>query len=501
MVTAAVTRARREPLTRQRVLSAALGYLDENGLAELSMHKLGAQLGVSGMSLYNHVADKDALLDGIVELLWDELAAAQPASGDWRQILRELGLSLRLLAHRHPRAVTLLLTRPVLSVPMLRVYQRALQAMADGGLPQPRALEVLRTVVGYTFGYALTELSALCATAGETQLQRVRHGRTLRHRPRPHPERPRTRPRPRLVIFASGLPGVPVGDLLGRAPHRRPEVPAGVVGHRYQPDLEDAAGNAEQRGGLVFVRQMHGGEHCAQPPGAQGELKAPDGGKDRAEHGSHLEDARLRRRSAHAGDHMHVHVLEPVREMDPGVDDPHCRVRCPPRGQCQPEDAAVRLGDACLTGQHHGAGQTGHAVGRQPGPGMRPGAGDDGGPRPALDPAEAGQELLVPPPPRRDVSRPSAERRRLMLSRRRTCRHQSSSLIWPVRTGAVAHADAVPGQRPVSGTPPRSSRTGRVISATGGTEAAAGPMRPGPAGHRRRRGPRGSRARRTPGPA
>ncbi|HEX9357462.1 MAG TPA: TetR/AcrR family transcriptional regulator C-terminal domain-containing protein [Streptosporangiaceae bacterium] len=173
-MTATVTRARREPLTRQRVLSAALGYLDENGLAELSMHKLGAQLGVSGMSLYNHVADKDALLDGIVELLWDELAAAQPASGDWRQILRELGLSLRLLAHRHPRAVTLLLTRPVLSVPMLRVYQRALQAMADGGLPQPRALEVLRTVVGYTFGYALTELSALCATAGETQLQRMR---------------------------------------------------------------------------------------------------------------------------------------------------------------------------------------------------------------------------------------------------------------------------------------------------------------------------------------
>ena len=57
---------------------------------------------------------------------------------------------------------------------MLRVYQRALQAMADGGVPQPRSLEIMRTVVGYAFGYALTELSALCAAAGETQLQRMR---------------------------------------------------------------------------------------------------------------------------------------------------------------------------------------------------------------------------------------------------------------------------------------------------------------------------------------
>jgi hypothetical protein len=152
----------------------------------------------------------------------------------------------------------------------------------------------------------------------------------------------------------------------------------------------------------------------------------------------------------------------------------------PTPGQCQPEDAAVRLGDACLTGQHHGVGQTGHAVGRQPGPGMRPGAGDDGGPRPALDPAEAGQELLVPPPPRRDVSRPSAERRRLMLSRRLTCRHRSSSLIWPVRTvqslppntaastcleviaSRGAHACAVPGQRRSPGHRP--GRAGPAVS-------------------------------------
>src|SRR6266487_5796325 len=59
-------------------------------------------------------------------------------------------------AHRRPRAIALPLTRSVLSVPMLRVYQRALQARADGGLPRPRSLEILRTVTGYALAELLT---------------------------------------------------------------------------------------------------------------------------------------------------------------------------------------------------------------------------------------------------------------------------------------------------------------------------------------------------------
>src|SRR5260370_28232951 len=74
--------AARPRLTRQKVLRAALEFVDANGLAALSMHKLGAELGVQGMSLYSHVASKDALLDGIVEArTW--AAEMPPANADW----------------------------------------------------------------------------------------------------------------------------------------------------------------------------------------------------------------------------------------------------------------------------------------------------------------------------------------------------------------------------------------------------------------------------------
>ena len=82
-----------------------------------------------------------------------------------------------------------------------------------------------------------------------------------------------------LTIVSGGLPGVPVGDLLGRASYRRPEVPAGVVGHRDQPDLDDAVGDAEQRGSLVLVRQMHGGEHRAQPRARSASCKLQTAGR------------------------------------------------------------------------------------------------------------------------------------------------------------------------------------------------------------------------------
>jgi AcrR family transcriptional regulator len=165
---------RRTALTRERILAAALDYVDEHGLAALSMHKLAAGLGVSGMSLYNHIADKDALLDGIVELLWQEVADDQPTDADWHTTLRHLGQSIRAMLHRHPKAVPLPLTRAALTTPMLRAYHRALRATTDSGIGQAEAVELLRTVVGYAFGCTLTELSALCAAQGETEMQRYR---------------------------------------------------------------------------------------------------------------------------------------------------------------------------------------------------------------------------------------------------------------------------------------------------------------------------------------
>src|SRR2546425_799160 len=84
---------RRAPPDRARVVRAGLAYIDRHGLSELSLHKLGAQLGVRAMSLYNHVASKDDLYDGIVELLWSEVESQVSTSDEpdeWQRTLRDL---------------------------------------------------------------------------------------------------------------------------------------------------------------------------------------------------------------------------------------------------------------------------------------------------------------------------------------------------------------------------------------------------------------------------
>ena len=148
----------REPLSRQRVLQAALDYVDQHGLEALSMHKLGAELGVKAMSLYKHVADKDDILDGIVGLLWDELPA-EPAAGDWREAIRQLAASLRDLVHRHPHAAPLLMSRQEIRERPLRIAHGVLGVMRNDGVPEQCAVALLRTVFPYGIGFALAELS------------------------------------------------------------------------------------------------------------------------------------------------------------------------------------------------------------------------------------------------------------------------------------------------------------------------------------------------------
>src|SRR5258707_3850099 len=91
----------RVPLTRELVVGTALRLADQGGLESLSMRKLGQELGVEAMALYYHFANKDEIVDGIVDLVFGEIAL--PASGaDWKSGMRERGIALRdaLLRHR-----------------------------------------------------------------------------------------------------------------------------------------------------------------------------------------------------------------------------------------------------------------------------------------------------------------------------------------------------------------------------------------------------------------
>ncbi|MGH3712814.1 MAG: TetR/AcrR family transcriptional regulator [Micromonosporaceae bacterium] len=160
------------------MLQAALRYVDEHGLSALSMHKLGAELGVKGMSLYNHVPGKDGLLDGIVEAMWAEVPLPQETGTDWRRDVRALAQTLRDLVHRHPKAAPLLMSRPTMPTPALELLDRYLRRLTEGGLPQQRAVELMRTVYGYGIGFALAELtwmeSDAAAPAGD-DLRSFRH--------------------------------------------------------------------------------------------------------------------------------------------------------------------------------------------------------------------------------------------------------------------------------------------------------------------------------------
>jgi AcrR family transcriptional regulator len=158
---ASATVPARVGLNRQRVLEAALTYADRYGLEALSMHKLGVELGVKAMSLYNHVNDKDDVLDGLVELLWSEIAADFPMARDWRSATRQLATSLRDEVHRHPHVAPLIMSRQLMPEPALQVCETYLDAMRQGDIPEECAVPFLRSIFAYGFGHALAELSCL----------------------------------------------------------------------------------------------------------------------------------------------------------------------------------------------------------------------------------------------------------------------------------------------------------------------------------------------------
>lgn len=145
-------------LNREHVLRAALEYVDAHGLQALSMNKLGAELGVKGMSLYSHVASKDELLDGIVEAMWGELEPPAATGMTWPAAVHSYARSLRDMIYRHAAAAPLLNrgTLPVKSLEHLDAYR---QVLVRDGLTDRQAIQALRAAHGYALGFALAEAS------------------------------------------------------------------------------------------------------------------------------------------------------------------------------------------------------------------------------------------------------------------------------------------------------------------------------------------------------
>ncbi|MBV6699782.1 TetR/AcrR family transcriptional regulator C-terminal domain-containing protein [Kitasatospora aureofaciens] len=153
----------RTGLTREKVIDAALAFVDEHGLAALSNRKLGAALGVEGMTLYYYVPSKAAMLDGMVERLLELSAGdlfAEPA-GQWTDVVREFAVALRRMLLDHPAMLTVLATRPAATPAALALLERGITVLREDGVPLGDALDVLNAVVSFTLGHTLAE-------AGET---------------------------------------------------------------------------------------------------------------------------------------------------------------------------------------------------------------------------------------------------------------------------------------------------------------------------------------------
>ena len=122
----------RLPLSRERIADTALRFIDDHGLDALSMRKLGAELGVEAMSLYNHVANKDDLLGAVADLLYEQILTEYGVpSGNWQAQARVMAASYVSVAIAHPHAFSLLLNRPPVGEGGLRFMDRIVTIFDD----------------------------------------------------------------------------------------------------------------------------------------------------------------------------------------------------------------------------------------------------------------------------------------------------------------------------------------------------------------------------------
>lgn len=148
----------RPPLSKERVLSAAVSLADEVGIESLSMRKLGQALRVEAMSLYNHVANKDELLAGIVDLVAAEIEL--PAlGGDWKLAMRQRALSAHAVLMRHPWATMLIVSRANVGPAMLRYVDATIGCLRAAGFSYALADHAWNAIDSYVYGFTLQKLN------------------------------------------------------------------------------------------------------------------------------------------------------------------------------------------------------------------------------------------------------------------------------------------------------------------------------------------------------
>ena len=146
----------RLPLSRDRILETALALVDDGGLDALSMRKLGQALGFEAMSLYNHVANKDEVIDGILDLVLEEGEPPAP-SGDWDDAVRASAISVHNALRRHAWAPPVVMAPGRVRPARLRYMDSLLGRLRKAGFSAETTYHAYHVLDGHIFGFSLWE--------------------------------------------------------------------------------------------------------------------------------------------------------------------------------------------------------------------------------------------------------------------------------------------------------------------------------------------------------
>jgi AcrR family transcriptional regulator len=147
----------RTPLSRERVLRAAVALADRGGIESLTMRRLGQELGVEAMSLYKHVSNKDDVLDGIVDLVLGDIDVP-PSGTPWREAMRARAVSAHEVLLAHPWAALQIMSRFTIGLGMTRYLDATLGRLREGGFSIEGALDAWHTLDSHIYGFTLQEL-------------------------------------------------------------------------------------------------------------------------------------------------------------------------------------------------------------------------------------------------------------------------------------------------------------------------------------------------------
>jgi AcrR family transcriptional regulator len=173
--------APRTPLSRERVLLNAVTTADEGGVECLTMRKLAQELGVVPMALYKHVANKDDMLDGMVDVVFSEIDLP-PSGTDWKTAMRRRAVSARQVLSRHRWAIGLTESRMKPGPTNLRHHDSVIGSLREAGFSIEMAIHAYSALDSYIYGFALQEQTLPfhkpeeVGDAAEVMLQRFRVG-------------------------------------------------------------------------------------------------------------------------------------------------------------------------------------------------------------------------------------------------------------------------------------------------------------------------------------